>query len=73
MEGQLIYEGDQTFLMLKLPLTQGELSKRGTSLVCYNDVKFQPIANSDYSVKVIVTRKLEGNLAHLVQPAPNGD
>jgi len=67
MEGQVIAGNDQYFLMLKIPLGAGVLSNKGTSLVCYNDAKFQPIEGTDYSIKIIVTRKLEGNLAHLVK------
>lgn len=54
-------------LTIQIPLTEGELSKSGKTLVCHNDNKFQPIDGTDYSVKVIVVRKLEGNLAHLIQ------
>ncbi len=67
MEGQIVAGNDQHFLVLKIPLEAGVLSKSGKSLVCHNDAKFQPITDTDYSVKVIVTRKLEGNLAHLVK------
>ena len=63
MEGKV----ENGVLTISIPITNGELSKSGKSLVCYNDQKFQPIDSTDYSVKIIVIRKLEGNLAHLIQ------
>lgn len=62
MEGTI----ENGVLTLKIPLTQGELSQSGKSLVCHNDSKFQTVDGTDYAVKVIVTRKLEGNMAHLI-------